>query len=552
MGVRRFLSLPVPAAYMGAGYLVVIAYFAAAGAPWEARLALYGTVSLSAAVAIVVGLHRYNPARKAPWVLLATSQCVYFAGDVTFYTYHDKLHDTSYPAPADALYLAHYPFLVAGLVLLVGRRSRHRGALVDTLIVGAAFAFLAWNLLMDPYTQPSSGSTLLRVTSLAYPVMDLMVLVAAIRLVGPALRVPAMTFLATALAFLLGSDFVYAWLQVKGRYGGPGGFLDATWMTYYLLLGLAALSPSMRQIGEARGPMRIQLGPARIVALMVASLVAPVTAIVAEASHKSTPVLSSAITSSVVFALVVARLAGVASAQRYAQAEKERLRSRVVAVAEHERMRVAASLHDGPIQQLGALSLRLELLAAQVTRGEIDEAFASMHRVRDEVAAEMQALRRLMSSLRPPVIDERGIVHALRECAGQLLDHRDVEFEVESSVDTARDPELETVIYRIAREALLNVDKHARARRVDISLSKRGDELVLSIRDDGRGFDAWGYTTSPERYPGLLSMQELAQSLAGTMRVTSGRDAGTEVRAVIPFVDMRAYGKQLSQVTSTG
>jgi len=262
-------------------------------------------------------------------------------------------------------------------------------------------------------------------------------------------------------------------------------------------------------------------------------------------------VLASAVTSIVVFALVVARLAGVASAQRREQAEKERLRGRVVEVAEHERMRVAASLHDGPIQRLGALSLRLELLADQVTRGDVEEAFASMHRVRDEVAAEMQALRRLMSSLRPPVIDERGIVHALRECADQLLD-RDVAFEVESSVDTARDPELETVVYRIAREALMNVDKHAQARRVDVSLSQRGNELVLSIRDDVRGFDAWAYTTSPERYPGLLSMRELAQSLAGNTRVTSGRDAGTEVRAVIPFVDARAYGRQLSQVTSTG
>ena len=551
MSLGRPLSLPAPAAYLGAGYLVVLAYFAADDAPWEARLTLYGAVSLSAAVAIVVGIHRYRPARMAPWILLALSQCVYFAGDVTFYTYHDKLHDTSYPAPADALYLAHYPFLVAGLVLLVGRRNRHRGALIDTLIVGAAFAFLVWNLLMDPYTHASAGSTLLRATSLAYPVMDLMVLVAAIRLVGPVLRVPAMALLAAALAFLLGSDFVYTWLQVKGRYGGPGGFLDATWMTYYLLLGVAALSPTMRQLGEVRAPMRIQLGPARILALMVASLVAPVAAIVAEASHKPVPVLSSAVTSIVVFALVVARLAGVASSQRRAQAEKERLRGRVIAVAEHERMRVAASLHEGPIQQLGALSLRLELMADQVTRGEVDEAFASMHRVREEVAAEMHALRRLMSSLRPPVIDERGIVHALRECANQLLD-RDVAFEVESSVDTARDPELETVVYRIAREALLNVDKHAQARRVDVSLSKRDNDLVLSIRDDGRGFDAWAYTTSPERYPGLLSMQELAQSLAGNTRVTSGRDAGTEVRAVIPFVDVRTYGRQLSQVTSTG
>lgn len=549
LSLRRQIPLPLPVAYALAGYVVVLAYFTVAG-PWEAKLALYGVVSLSAAAAILVGIRRYRPARRLPWVLLAVSQCVYFSADITFYTYHFAYHDTTYPAPADAIYLAHYPFLVAGLVLLVGKRSRGRGALIDTLILGTAFALLVWILLMDPYTH-GGGTTLMRITSLAYPVMDLMVLFAALRLIGPGLRVPSMALLATALAFLLFSDWVYAWLQIKGRYTGPGDFLDATWMTYYLALGAAALSPSMRESGTVRAPSRTELGPARILALTAAAFVAPVSAIIESYSHKHVHVLARASASLVLFALVVARLAGVASAQRREQAEKERLRGRVVEVAEHERMRVAADLHDGPIQRLSALSLRLELLADQVGRGEVDDAFASMRRVRDELAAEMESLRRLMSSLRPPAIDERGIVHALRECATDVL-RREVAFQVESTVEDDLDPEVETVVYRIVREALLNVDKHSHARRVDITLSRRDDELVLSIRDDGSGFDAWAYATSPERYPGLLSMRELAESLGGNTRVTSGRDAGTEVRAVVPLAPAQLYGRQLSQVTSAG
>ena len=168
-----------------------------------------------------------------------------------------------------------------------------------------------------------------------------------------------------------------------------------------------------------------------------------------------------------------------------------------------------------------------------------------MRRVRDELAAEMEAMRRLMSSLRPPVIDERGIVHALRECAGDVL-RREVAFQVESTVEDDLDREIETVVYRIVREALLNVDKHSQARRVDVTLSRRDDELVLSIRDDGRGFDAWTYATTPERYPGLMSMRELAESLGGSTRVTSGRDAGTEVRAVVPL-GARAALRQAAQ-----
>ena len=512
------------------------------------RLPFYLAVSLSAVVAIVVGIRLYRPAHRLPWVLFAISQSVYFAADVAFYTYHDALKNLSYPAPADALYLAHYPFLVAGLLVLNGRRQpRRRGDVLDTLIVGTAFALLAWIVLMDPYAHDGSGGLLLRLTSLAYPVMDLMVLFAAIRLVGPRLRVPAMAFLATALVFVLFSDFVYSWLQVKGRYGGPGDFLDATWMAYYLALGAAALSPSMRSLGDARIPARVGLGPMRILALTIASAVAPVTAIVEDVSGKPVHVLAVACASIVLYALVVARLADVAGSQRRDHAEKERLLGRVVEVAEHERMRVAADLHDGPFQKLSAVTTRLDLLAAQVGRGEIVEAAASARRLHAELVREMQSLQRLMASLGPPTIDERGIGSALTDCAEQVID-RDVVVKVESSVDGAIAPELELVIYRIAREAFLNVERHAQARRVDASLWSRDDRIVLSIRDDGVGFDVAARSGGS----GLTSMRELAQSAGGTVQVISGRSAGTEVRAVLPYLDERAYGRQLSQVTSAG
>ena len=185
-------------------------------------------------------------------------------------------------------------------------------------------------------------------------------------------------------------------------------------------------------------------------------------------------------------------------------------------------------------------------------RGEANEAADSIVRVREELAAEMESLRRLTADLRPPVIDDRGIAHALRESARQLLDPV-VVVHLESSVGAELRPELETVLYRIAREALLNVNAHAQARRVDMTLTLRDDEVVLSVRDDGHGFDASAYTRDPGGYPGLTSMHDLAGSLLGTLRVTSGRGAGTEVRAVIPaLLRRRVYGSELSQVTSAG
>jgi signal transduction histidine kinase len=540
--------VPLPAAYFGVGCIAVLAYFRAPGLSSEARLPFYLAVSLSVTIAIVVGVVRSKPARALPWILIAAGQLVYFAADVVFYTYHDFLHDVRYPAPADAVYLAHYPFLVAGLLLL---GSRRRNALTDILIVGTAFALLAWILLMDPYTHASAGGLLLRLTSLAYPVMDLMVLFAALRLMGAGLRVPAMAFLSGALLFLLFSDFVYAWLQVKGRYAGPGGFLDATWLTYYLLLGTTALSPSMVRLSDARPAPPVRLGAMRLALLTAAALTPPVAAIVEHAADKPVHVYATAVASIVVFVLVVARLAGVASAQRRAQSEQERLLGRVVEASEHERIRLARDVSDGPIQKLGMLALRLDLLASQLSGGDLDEASASTRRVREELADEMESLGRLIANLRPPVVDERGIAVALRELAARVLDNG-VAAHVASSLDGPLPAEIDTVLYRIAREALLNVDAHSQARRVDITLSRRDDQIVLSIRDDGRGFDASSFVRNPESCLGLTSMDDLARSLTGTMRVTSGRGAGTEVRVRIPLDRPRVHGSELSQVTSGG
>jgi two-component system cell cycle response regulator len=352
---------PVSVAYVGLGAVAAVLYFRAPGLSVDGRLPLYLAVSLSAAVAILVGVRRYRPERPLPWLLFAASQLVYFTADCTFYTYHDILHDARYPAPADAIYLAHYPLLALGLVLLGNRR---RSSLVDTLILGTAFAVVVWIVLMDPYLHPAAGSLTLRLTSLAYPVMDLMVLFAALRLVGATVRVPAGAYLSASLLFLFFSDFVSTWLQVKGKYTGPGDFLDATWMTYYLLFGAAALSPSMRRLSDVKPAPPVRLGPVRIALLTAAAVTAPVASIVEHSTGKPGHDYAIAVASIISFVLVIARLAGVANAERSEQAEKDRLLHRVVAVAEHERVRVATDIYDGPIQKLSALALRLDLLRA--------------------------------------------------------------------------------------------------------------------------------------------------------------------------------------------
>jgi two-component system cell cycle response regulator len=113
---------------------------------------------------------------RLPWGLFAAAQLVYFAGDVTFYTYHQVLGDARFPAPADGLYLGHYPLIVAGLVLLLRQRSpgRDRDGLLDALIVTTGIGLLAWVFVLGPYVRTACLSLPVRAVSLAYPLMDLL------------------------------------------------------------------------------------------------------------------------------------------------------------------------------------------------------------------------------------------------------------------------------------------------------------------------------------------------------------------------------------------
>jgi two-component system, cell cycle response regulator len=123
--------------YIGAGQVVMGAYFAipehVSFTGQVMKVILYCSVSGSTAVAIVVGIGRHRPAQRLPWVLLLASQLVYFAADVSFYVRHNLLHLAAFPSISDFLYLAHYPLLVAGLWLLIRRRTpgRDHAALLD-------------------------------------------------------------------------------------------------------------------------------------------------------------------------------------------------------------------------------------------------------------------------------------------------------------------------------------------------------------------------------------------------------------------------------------
>ena len=209
------------------------------------------------------------------------------------------------------------------------------------------------------------------------------------------------------------------------------------------------------------------------------------------------------------------------------------LLARTVEGADEERRRIAGDLHDGPIQRLTASAFAIDLVVNRFKRGELATVAEDLGEVREALAAQMHELRRLMTELRPPVLDDGGVAAAIANRAVQALGD-DAICSVYDRTGAVRFlPELETAVYRVAGEALVNVARHARASRVDVIVERRGDALHLAVADDGVGFDA-----NARRYRdhlGLKAMEERTESVGGAFSVISAPGLGTRIEANIPW-----------------
>jgi len=227
--------------------------------------------------------------------------------------------------------------------------------------------------------------------------------------------------------------------------------------------------------------------------------------------------------------------------------DRTRIMRRTNAAIEAERNRIARDLHDGPVQGVSAASLSLEAALLMIKAGETEEGMALLQKVRQELADEADNLRRLMSGLRPPLLEERGLVPALREMLSRFgADHGiETEFSGATSVEIPED--LETLAYRVVQEALSNIGKHAKATRVAVTVEVDAGQLRVEVADDGVGFDS---AKSREFLKmgrvGLASMRERVELVNGTFMVHSTPGRGTTVLATLPIGEPRPMGRELA------
>jgi signal transduction histidine kinase len=208
-------------------------------------------------------------------------------------------------------------------------------------------------------------------------------------------------------------------------------------------------------------------------------------------------------------------------------------RERLVTAREEERRRLRRDLHDGLGPALASVSLKLGA-ARRVMGQEPNDAEALLAELEADIEGMIGDIRRLVYGLRPPALDELGLVGAIREhiallhlgSSGRSLDMALSVPDTLPSLSAA----VEVAAYRIAEEAITNVSRHAKAHICHMRLSLEDETLVLRIEDDGRGIPS-----QRPRGVGLLSMQERAQELGGTLQVESREGGGTKVTARLPL-----------------
>ena len=221
------------------------------------------------------------------------------------------------------------------------------------------------------------------------------------------------------------------------------------------------------------------------------------------------------------------------------------LSNKVIEVQEEERRRVSRELHDGIIQLLSSIQLRLGLTdGTRPSRKsfqpeEIKKVSALMERAVDEV-------RRISHDLRPSVLDDLGLVSALRSLCEEFSEKTRIPVDLHLPDPPGRLPKrAELALFRICQEAFNNVEKHSRARQVSLLIKQQDSDVLAVVHDDGRGFgpDSLKGRGSSRSGLGLAGMRERALAIGGTVSIESTPKAGTTIEVRIPLESSRRNGR---------
>ena len=480
------------------------------------------------ACVIAVVLLRASAVRRdrTGWLFMGLGLTVAFGASLAYFVHFQHLDPIPSPSLSDAGWLGFYVLLCIGLLLLLHVRVRRmlRSVWLDGAIAGLTAAALA-EAYVDGAVVPWGNDEVTGMATL-YPLADLLLLaigVAALAILG---RGAALHWWLLCLSFVTFAitDSLYAEQVALGTYE-PSDPVDAGWLLARLLLAAAAVA-SLRRRGRPR-----DLDGAAILVLPGLCALALLAVLFHATRTTLTPAASGLALAGGV--AIIARTAFTFRELRLLTEGKQRaLMGRLVEAQDDERARIAADVHDDSLQALAAVDMRLGALRRRLTQHAPAEV-PGVANVAETVHAAAVRLRHLLFELETPVL-EQGLPDALREAAGHLFQDSGVQWTVEERGAAALPTSTRVSAYRIAREAMVNVLKHARAGHVEVLVAVDSRGVEVHVVDDGVGVQADATVGSGRRHSGVVGMRDRAVASGGWWRSEGVDDGGTHVSFFLP------------------
>ena len=325
----------------------------------------YVLYTVATAVFLLIGVRQSRLNYFSPWHVLATGIFINVLADSLWYTYRITAIDLPYPSYIDWIYLSGYVVRSIAMHLMNQARTRHQdlSGWIDSLIIGCGAGLLSWIYLMEPYADNPNLTYLEQAVSIAYPLMDVLMLAMVARLwITPGRRPPAYFILSIGLSLWMIADVIYAKAILDGSYYS-GHLLDAVWLLSSTLMATAALHPSMRQMIEPGPQIEIKVTWQRLLLLAGMLLLSPTTLIIQTIRNIpiNLPVIAGG--SALLFLLVVVRMSGLMTLLGRAVAREQALKNAAAAfVAKPSRESIYAAAFEAIAHLAGKNPVAIHLI----------------------------------------------------------------------------------------------------------------------------------------------------------------------------------------------
>lgn len=235
-----------------------------------------------------------------------------------------------------------------------------------------------------------------------------------------------------------------------------------------------------------------------------------------------------------------------------------RERDKIVEVEEEARKKLARDLHDGPTQSVAAIAMRMSIIYKMLERTP-DDVPSELKKIEEIARNTTKEIRSMLFTLRPLVLENQGLTAALGQLADKMKETYDqsVSVWVAQEAEAALDTHQQGTIFYIVEEATGNARKHAKAPMINVSVNRQEDVVIVTIADNGVGFDAKAAEENAKTrggHLGMINLQERSELLGGSLRIESAVGRGTSITVVVPIKSGVAgsQGRRPSQRVSTG